>query len=102
GGTAVVGGAVMYFGGGMPLAEGFGAGMLAIGAVEVANEMGLNEPGIAGLSAGSNSAPGARHLTNAVGCAQAAVNGPDAYLNRTVGSHNRIRKAMAVGALISD
>jgi hypothetical protein len=99
--VAAVGAAGLYFAEGNAIGSGIAAGMLAMGAVEVANEAGLNEPGISGLSAGSNSAPGTRHLTNAVGCRKVA--GPDAYLSSTVGSsHGRMRKAMAVGALISD
>lgn len=103
GGVVLLGAGVMYAADGTPIGVGFGAGLLAVGAVEVANEMGLNEPGISGLSSGNNAPPGSRTLSNAVGCQRGIAGGPDAYLNTTVGAHSRRhRKAMAVGALISD
>jgi hypothetical protein len=100
GGGALTGGAIMTFGEKMPIVAGFGAGMLAVGGVMAANEIGLNEPGIAGLASSNNAPPGTRALSNAVGCNK--IGGPNAYINTTVGAHKRYRKAMAVGALISE
>lgn len=87
-----------------PLVEGFGDGMLAIGAIMVLNESGaINVPGISGLAMYSNAGPQNSVLRQAVG------RGPNGYLNNTVGGglpKGRVitgsRRAMAVGALISD
>lgn len=100
GAVAAAGGAIAYFGEKMPIVEGAGYGMLAVAGVMTANELGLNEPGIAGLAFGNNAPAGSRGLSNAVGCAR--VNGPGASIQQTVGAMKRRRRNMAVGALISD
>lgn len=85
-----------------PLAEGFGDGMLAVGAIMALNETVLSVPGISGLAMYSNAGPANSVLRQAVG------RGPGAYLNSTVSGFpaGRVitgrRRAMAVGALISD
>jgi hypothetical protein len=85
-----------------PLAEGFGDGMLAVGAIMLLNETVLSVPGISGLAMYANAGPANNVLRAAVG------RGPNAYLNSTVTGfpQGRVitgkRRAMAVGALISD
>jgi hypothetical protein len=99
GGAAVTGGAIMYVGRKNPFALGFGAGMFAIGAVETANEAGLNEPGISGLAMSSNT-PGIA-MSRAVGCGK-RMGGPVNYVNQTVGARKRARKNYAIGAFYSN
>lgn len=100
--VAAVGAAVPMFVKNNPLVEGFGDGMLAIGAVMTLNETVLSVPGIAGLAMYSNAGPANGVLRQAVG------RGPAGFINNTVGAlpNGRIitgsRRAMAVGALISD
>jgi len=101
-GVAVAGAAVPYFVKNSPLAEGFGDGMLAVGAIMALNETVLSVPGISGLAMYSNAGPANNVLRAAVG------RGPMAYVNNTVGAFppGRVitgkRRAMAVGALVSD
>lgn len=84
------------------LVTGFGAGMAAVGAVMTANEMGLNEPGIAGTAFSNNAAPGARAVTTSVGCRK-RVGSPQRYVNTTVGKMSTQRaRTMAIGALYSN
>lgn len=101
GAIGLAGAGIAYAGDKMAIVKGAGMGMFAVGALMAANEMGLNEPGIAGLSAGSNTSYGTAHLSNAVGCKKM---GNANYLNKTVGRTmaRRTRRAMAVGALISE
>jgi hypothetical protein len=101
--VAAAGAVVPHFVKNNPLAEGFGDGMLAIGAVMALNETVLSVPGIAGLSMYSNAGPANNVLRSAVG------RGPNAYLNSTVSGFppgriitGNARRAMAVGALVSD
>lgn len=85
--------AVAVLGKGNPLAEGAGAGLLAVGGLMVANQTFLNIPGISGTPAFSNNAPaGAPVVRNAVG------RGPGPYVNQTVGKLPNWRK---MGALAS-
>jgi hypothetical protein len=98
GGAALTGGAIAYVGRKNPFALGFGAGMLAIGAVETANEAGLNEPGISGLAMSNNSGVA---MARAVGCGK-KMGGPVNYVNQTVGARKRSRKNYAIGAFYSN
>lgn len=97
GGAAITGGAIATFGGKMPVVEGIGMGMLAVGAVMVANDMGLNEPGISGLAMSSNVPAGTAHISQSIGCGPRSGVG---FVNQTVGGY-RPRRAMSVGALVS-
>lgn len=99
-GVGIIGGGVAYMGEKMPLVKGLGYGMLGVGAVMAANQMGLNEPGISGLASSNNAPAGTRALSNAVGCNK--MGGPGAYLNHTVGARKAYRRTMSVGALITD
>jgi len=100
-GVLAVGFAVPYIAKGNAIAEAVGDGMLAIGAVEVANETFLNVPGVSGLAMSNNTEVGSPNISKALGCAK--VSGPQAYINRTVGmSKYQAKKVKAVGALICD
>lgn len=104
-GTAGLGVGVMYLGHKekQPALTCLGAGIAAVGGTLAVNQMGLSVPGISGLAMSNNAPMGTSALSKAVGrhgvgCAK--VNGPNAYLNKTVsGRSNRL---MRVGALISD
>jgi hypothetical protein len=112
---AVSGLAVAVLGKNNPLAEGAGAGLLAVGGLMVANQTFLNVPGIAGAPAFTNNASaGAPVVRNAVGATAAFRSnaGPGApivrnavgrgprggYVNQTVGMLPRWKK---MGALAS-
>lgn len=85
--------AVAVLGKGNPLAEGAGAGLLAVGGIMVMNQTFLNVPGISGAPAFTNNAPaGAPVVRNAVG------RGPGPYVNQTVGKLPNWRR---MGALAS-
>lgn len=77
---------------------GVGAGMAAIGAVLVANEAGLNEPGISGTAFSNNAAPGSSAVTTSVGCRKM---GARPFLSNTVGNMSSL-EAQAIGALYSN
>lgn len=77
---------------------GLGAGMAAIGAVMVANEAGLNEPGIAGTAFSNNAAPGSSAVTTSIGCRRSVG---QAHLSNSVGNMSSM-EAQAIGALYSN
>lgn len=81
--------------------QAVGDGLLAIGAVETANQTFLSVPGISGMAMSNNSEVGTSNISKALGASR--MNGPQAYINRTVGmSKYEAKKVRAVGALICD
>jgi hypothetical protein len=104
-GTAGLGAGVMYLGHKekQPALTCLGAGVAAVGGVLAVNQMGLSVPGISGLAMSNNAPFGTSALSKAVGrhgmgCAK--VNGPNAFLNKTVSG--RSSRLMRMGSLISD
>lgn len=106
-GTAGLGVGIMYLGHKekQPALTCLGAGITAVGGTLAVNQMGLSVPGISGLAMSNNAPYGSSTLSKAVGrhgmgCAK--VNGPSAFLNKTVSGRAASSRLMRVGALISD
>lgn len=78
-----------------PIINDIGLGMAAIGAVFSMNEFGISVPGISGMAMSSNASPMSNTLRKAVG------QGPNKYLNQTVGNapRRKMNRLMGIGAL---
>jgi hypothetical protein len=92
--VAAAGVVPMAIGGGNPLTDGVGAGMLAIGGIMAANQTFLNVPGISGMSMTSNAPAGTPVIRTSIG------QGPKAYIDQTVGYMSRKQRTM--GAVASN